>query len=68
MGFGIQIVSGKAEARAVVPGVPGRADNAARDDLGPKTAIMIRQTRPSTDMLEGNRRLARENAELRRPR
>ncbi len=26
--------------------VPGRADNAARDDLGPKTAIMIRQTRP----------------------
>src|SRR5882757_2190329 len=39
MGFVIQIVSGKAEARAVVLDVPGRADNAARDDLGAKTAL-----------------------------
>jgi hypothetical protein len=46
MGFEIQIVPGKAEARAVVPGVPGRADNAARDDLDSKSAFMIRGTRP----------------------
>jgi len=36
MGFVIQLVPGKAEARAVVLAVPGRADNAtsARDDRG----------------------------------
>ncbi|WP_219416501.1 hypothetical protein [Pseudonocardia nigra] len=39
MGFVIQIVPGKAPPRAVVPGVPGRGGNAARDDLGAKTAI-----------------------------
>jgi hypothetical protein len=46
MAFEIQIVGGKAEARAVVPGVPGRADNAATGDLGSEGAIMIRGTRP----------------------
>jgi hypothetical protein len=46
MRFEIQIAYGKAEARAVVPGVPGRADNAATGDLGSKSVIMIRGTRP----------------------
>jgi hypothetical protein len=32
--------------RAVVLVVPGRAGNAARGDLGPRTAIMIHGTRP----------------------
>jgi hypothetical protein len=32
------MVPGKAEARAVVSGIPGRADNAARGHLGAKTA------------------------------
>jgi hypothetical protein len=47
MGFVIQMAPGKAEARAVVPGVPGRADNAARGHLGANTAVKIRGTRPS---------------------
>src|SRR5882757_11546942 len=46
MGFVIQIVSGKAEARAVVLDVPGRADSAARDDLGAKTAARACRIRP----------------------
>jgi hypothetical protein len=40
MGFVIQMVSGKAEARPRTGGgVFGRADNAARGHLGAKTAI-----------------------------
>ncbi|WP_219417734.1 hypothetical protein [Pseudonocardia nigra] len=39
MGFVIQAAAGKAEARAVVSGIPGRADNAASGRLGAKTAI-----------------------------
>jgi hypothetical protein len=45
MGFVIQIVPGKAEARAVVLDVPGRADNAAWDDLGAKSAVQGLQDR-----------------------
>jgi len=39
MGFVIQVAPGKAEVRAVVLHIPGRADNAARGQLGAKTAI-----------------------------
>jgi hypothetical protein len=46
MGFVIQIVPGKAPARAVVLDVLGRAGNAARDDLGAKTAIRAFRTGP----------------------
>src|SRR5687768_6299374 len=46
MAFVIQIVVGKAEVRAVVLDVPGRADNAASGDLGANAAIMIRGTWP----------------------
>ena len=38
-GFVIEIVPGKAEVRAVVLDVPGRADNAARGDLGAKSVV-----------------------------
>jgi hypothetical protein len=46
MGFVIQTAPGKAEARAVVLGIPGRADNAARGGLGANTAVKIRETWP----------------------
>jgi hypothetical protein len=39
-GFVIEIVPGQAEARAVVLDVPGRADNAARGDLGAKSVVV----------------------------
>jgi hypothetical protein len=41
----IEIVSGKAPARAVVLDVPGRAGNAARDDLGAKSVVLGLQER-----------------------
>jgi hypothetical protein len=43
MGFVIQAVAGKAEARAVVLDILGRADNAASDRLGAKSAAWGRQ-------------------------
>ena len=45
MGFVIQLAAGKAEA-GPRPGVLGPADNAAGGQLGAKTAIKIRGTRP----------------------
>jgi hypothetical protein len=47
MGFVIQMAPGKAEARAVVLDIPGRADNAARGHLGANTAVKIRGARPA---------------------
>lgn len=55
MGFAIQIVPGKAEVRPSYLAYPGAADNAARDGLGAKTAIVIRGTRPNP--LPGSRRV-----------
>jgi hypothetical protein len=39
MGFVTQAAAGTAEVRAVVSGLPGRADDAASHRLGAKTAI-----------------------------
>jgi hypothetical protein len=42
----IEGVPGKAPARAVIPGVSGRAGNAARDGLGTKSVVQDLRDRP----------------------
>jgi hypothetical protein len=57
MGFVIQMAAGKAEAEPHT-GLLGPADNAAGGQLGAKTAIKIRGTRPSARRrTHGRRRL-----------
>jgi hypothetical protein len=52
MGFVIQMAPGKAEARAVVLDIPGRADNAARGHLGADTAVEVCGARPGCGQAE----------------